>query len=127
MSFTIREIEKTGRDVTIIKEVPDFKKDVPTKLALGSMLGWDIFRFNFTKEAYLAETNLAENIFAGIANRTAKVQFINPVQFLSDSNGLITPAESGGSFYRDSHHLSVYGSMRLKDAFKKLLNQNHSS
>jgi hypothetical protein len=59
--------------------------------------------------------------FTEFKRQHPEIQFIDPVPFLTDSANMLVADDGMAPIYRDNGHLSVHGSMRIKDAFKNLI------
>ena len=116
---TVREILRTGCKVSVLKEVPQFPFDVPKTLVLDELRGQIFERAAITAGTYSRETVFQSSILESCVSDG--VILIEPIGLFADSEGLIRPADGKGAFYRDSHHLSIYGSMRLKPVLSGFL------
>jgi hypothetical protein len=60
---------------------------------------------------------------AKLAEENSSVVILNPGPLFADPAGIIAPYDLGGVLYRDSHHLTTHGSMRLKVKFTQMLSE----
>ena len=119
MLRTVREIQATGCQVVILGQVPRFPFDPPRALSLNEFLGWHSNNLWIDSEQYLADTALQRPVLEDLTRHG--VTLIDPAEFFADKNGIIHPGNKMGSFFRDQHHLSTYGSKRLLPAFRTIL------
>jgi len=127
LAVTIRKIQACGCRVTILKEVPTFPSvDVPKALAIHAMLGWEFVKPHLSRDQHIADTREQAAFFGVLEAQVPGIEFIDPVPFLTDANGSIMTSDAEGSFYRDDYHLSLHGSMCLRDAFRKLASEKLS-
>jgi hypothetical protein len=106
---TLDALLQTGCKVVILQEAPFFAVDIPRTLALQCSTVAELPRFAMNPATYAARTRSQTRLFA----KHPSVLVLNPATPLSDSAGRILPADANGSFFRDSHHLSIHGSVRV--------------
>jgi len=106
---TLDALLQTGCKIVILQEAPFFAVDVPRTLALHCSTVAELPRFAMNPATYAARTRSQARLFAKHPN----ILVLNPATPLSDSAGRILPADADGAFFRDSHHLSIHGSVRV--------------
>ena len=123
---TIEELRKSGCRIIILQQVPKFPFDVPKTLALDMVWGRDSRLHAISMQNYDAASRTQTEIFSSISATTPNFIVLNPAPSLTDNTGSISPRDIDGPLYRDSDHLNVRGSLRLKHAFLKLLPPTNS-
>lgn len=114
---TILAIQRSGYQVAILEEVPNWNSEVPKAAAFHEMFGWDVFRPKLElDELSLTDRKkaLRSNELLNLAN---PVHFIDPVPFLRGPDGQILAVAKGFSLFRDKHHLTTHGALRIEPAF----------
>lgn len=109
---TLNQLRATGCRITLLKEVPRFGFDVPRVLALNLLMENDVAGFAKDRFQYDNDTRLQSTILSSLAAQGVTV--IDPAELFAGPGERILPVDAGGALYRDSHHLSRHGSMRLK-------------
>lgn len=119
LAVTIREIRDVGCEVILVKEVPTFPRDVPRSLVLYRMVGWDSLLPVLEPDLHFEVSQVQDTLFADLLkNGPDGIRIFDPLDFLVFSNGHIQPVdEEGAPLYWDDNHLSVIGSLRLREAF----------
>ena len=120
---TVDQITQSGCTVVILHEVPNFPFEAPKALALAKMQGKNLHELVISLEDY--EEKFAPHLesWRKIGEENAKVRILNPGALFADTYGIISPFDSGGVLYRDSHHLTIHGSMRLKEELCKFFSK----
>jgi peptidoglycan/LPS O-acetylase OafA/YrhL len=120
---TVDELQKEGVQVAILKQVPYFDCDVPKSLFLYQKFRLDSLKPERSLIQYVSLPKAKRTIdfFAEFERQHPEIQFIDPLPFLMDSASMLVADDGMSPIYRDAHHLSVHGSMRIKDAFEKLI------
>lgn len=121
LAATVGEIRKIGYDVMVLKDVPTWTTEVPKSLAYREMTGWSIFqpRISVASRDFMGqrETHLLNSLLPD----GQTIQIIDPLPYLTGANGEILASDMGGALFRDRHHLSTHGALRLKPAFEEML------
>ena len=118
---TIAQLTTYGCNIVILREVPNFGFEPPKALALARMQGKELDSFSVTLQDY--EERFAPHSQNLNLLTRENLEVINPGIIFANPEGLIFPFDDGGVLYRDSHHLSKHGSMKLKEEFLKLLSK----
>jgi len=118
---TIAQLTTYGCNIVILREVPNFGFEPPKALALARMQGKELDSFSVTLQDY--EERFAPHSQNLNLLTRENLEVINPGIIFANPEGLIFPFDDGGVLYRDSHHLSKRGSMKLKEEFLKLLSK----
>jgi peptidoglycan/LPS O-acetylase OafA/YrhL len=120
---TIAELSRTGCRVVYLQEVPNFPFEPPKALALAKVRGENLTAYSITLQNY--EKGFAPHCKVAdlLARENANVEVISPGIIFANAEGAIFPFDKSGVLYRDSHHLSTHGSMKLKEQFLKLLSK----
>jgi hypothetical protein len=120
---TIAELATYGCNIVILREVPNFGFEPPKALALARMQGKELDSFSVTLQDYEERFAPHSQNLSLLTIENINLEVINPGIIFSDPEGLIFPFDDGGVLYRDSHHLSTHGSMKLKEQFLKKLSK----
>jgi hypothetical protein len=118
---TVDELQKIGVQVAIFKQVPYFDRDVPKSLFLYQRFRMDFMKPQRSQHSRSKEEKRTMEFFTEFKRQHPEIQFIDPVPFLTDSANMLVADDGMAPIYRDNGHLSVHGSMRIKDAFKNLI------
>jgi len=119
---TLSRLAATGCRVFIVQEVPYFDFNVPRTLALHCQTNSEIPEFAMSQGVYAARSQAQLELFRQcIAAAPNNIKIIDPSQAFALPNGQILPADSQGCFFRDRHHLSIYGSRRLAPQIRDVL------
>ena len=120
---TIAELSHTGCRVVYLQEVPNFPFEPPKALALARVRGEDLEDYSIALQNY--EKRFAPHCEAAdlLARKNANVEVISPGIIFANPAGVIFPFDETGVLYRDSHHLSTHGSMKLKEQFLKKISK----
>ncbi|MEJ0042273.1 MAG: SGNH hydrolase domain-containing protein [Rhizomicrobium sp.] len=107
---TVARLSAGGRKVILVADVPEIDFDVPQTLARIA-LGAAPVEIRPTREAYRARQEFVAKDLAALQRRSG-VAVIAPAAILCGS-GLCAVEDGGRPLYRDHHHLTVFGAMRL--------------
>jgi peptidoglycan/LPS O-acetylase OafA/YrhL len=118
LELTIRRIEEAGCRVILLKEVPGFPFDVPKAAALKALTDDSFRELKITLNQYHEDTSLQQRIFRSLKSKS--LTLIAPEDFFANTEGIIHATDTTGLLYRDAHHLSTQGSMRLKPILSAL-------
>jgi peptidoglycan/LPS O-acetylase OafA/YrhL len=111
---TINQLTSLGIHIWVIEQVPPQLIDVPSALAKAVYLGRDpekLERSYQDIEQRRKETNDVFHNFRVVRN----VSFIDPADKLCPAQKFCMIANDGHALYRDSNHLSIYGSLWIRD------------
>ena len=128
LSATLTQLERAGKRVVLFIDVPelDFRPEAcidirPIRLSASPVrtpCGIERSRVTQRQAQY-------RDIVAKVVAGHSGTRVFDPLQFLC--NGDLCNAKNGDRlFYRDSHHLSVYGSTYLGERFKRWLQTSGS-
>ena len=120
---TIAELSVSGCKIILLREVPNFPFETPKALALATIRGENPASFSITLRDY--EERFASHAETAklLAEEYPNVEVINPGPVFANQNRIIYPFDESGVLYRDYHHLSTHGSMKLKEQFLKKLSK----
>jgi hypothetical protein len=115
---TVRTLTRAHRKVVIIASVPENSVFVPKELAKMRILQthWPI---ETSRRDFLARQAFVFSLFADMA-RHYGVTMVYPHETLCDASRCAV-VRDGHPLYRDEHHLSVFGAMRLVPAVARAL------
>src|SRR5690606_29457501 len=102
--------------VAIVQDVARHDSDVPLTLSWAVRQGRNLDEFFVSREEYLAVNGAGNTILERLKDEGVMV--LDPEPLLSDSAGNWRAEIGGISMYRDSHHLSNEGSLRLSTLFE---------
>jgi len=117
---TVGELEKLGLKVSVLLEVPIFEKSVPKTVALHHWRGLPLP--HLSKQQHIERLEIYSPLIQRLQAETPHVSLIDAAPYFISKDGSIEYMdEQGLLLYRDEHHLTEHGSMRLKPLFEKLL------
>ena len=117
---TIQSLENMGLQVSVLLEVPIFHQHVPKAVALHHWRGWPLPRL--TKQQHQERQQSYEPLIQRLHTETPNVNLIDAAPYLISEKGEVEFLDNKGVLlYRDEHHLTKTGTMRLKPLFEKLL------
>lgn len=119
LSNTVKKLTDVGCKVILVREVPQFTFDPPKSLVLAMLRKSSAADLATTKSSHQERTRNQQKVFKEI--ESLGVRFVDPVDSLADTSGVIRPFDAGGVFYWNFNHLNTYGSMRLKPTFQTAL------
>lgn len=118
---TVKELQGKGLKVSIMREVPIFDSHVARSLALHYWRGLPLP--SLTRDEYLSFQQPYQGLIKDMKEETPGVSFMEPTQFLFNKNNYAEYLDTDGiALYRDEHHLTSRGSLRLKPLFNKEIN-----
>ncbi len=118
---TIAELQAQNVRVCFMLDVPDFRFNVPMALARYSAVGRDLKTLAQSRAEYDRLNQFQTTVIPKLEQQGVIVIDPMPTMQATSGNSVILPFDEGGSFYRDSHHLSTYGAMRLKPLFEPIV------
>jgi peptidoglycan/LPS O-acetylase OafA/YrhL len=120
---TIKYLQKKGLKVTIMKEVTIFQSHVARAMALNEWLGTPLPSCSLTE--YQEFQKPYEDLIIRINLEAPGVTFIDPSQYFLNKKKYFEYLDSDGRLlYRDEHHLSNRGALRLKQILNKTIISN---
>ena len=115
LASTIQWLRDNGRQVILIGPVPVYTTDIPLALALEKAFGRQFLHstgdYQRTKHASFFEVVEAAKRAGGSSFR-----FLDPIEWLCAEECMVM--KNNVPLYRDSHHLSVAGSIHLAKHFE---------
>jgi peptidoglycan/LPS O-acetylase OafA/YrhL len=120
---TVDRLQAAGVSVYFMKDVPTFSFDVPRALVRCGAADQDLSKLGMMPADYRVVNRFQASILPKLTERG--VHILDPVPLLRarTNSQAIFPFDSGGSFYRDAHHLSTYGAMAIKSLFVPVIRQ----
>ena len=115
---TIQTLVRAGKHVTLIASVPEVGFPVPAVLARRA-LARDAGLPHVSIHAFEERQKFVLAVFARM-QRLYNVTVVSPGQVLCAKDGCVV-AIDGIPLYRDEHHLSVYGALKLESLFERVL------
>jgi len=114
---TIESLQALGRKVVLVGQVPEVGYDAAIAYSVAYWTGRDLNKLIApTWKEYRERDAVAEEVFANLAGKPG-FQFVDMGKALCDT--LTCPVvENGYSLYRDTDHLSTYGSHRVSWAYE---------
>ncbi|HEY5046877.1 MAG TPA: acyltransferase family protein [Rhizomicrobium sp.] len=115
---TIRALTQAGKKVILVASIPEVGWPVPAVLARRA-LARDRGTVSVSFAAYMQRQSFVLAVFSRM-HRLYGVTVIYPHEALC-ANGSCAVSLNGIPLYRDEHHLSVYGALRLEPLLKGIL------
>ena len=112
---TTEKLIQAGIQVAIVRDVAMHKADIPTLLSMSDRFGWDQEAIGVTQADYAQANDRCDQVFSKLRNRGVMV--LDPQPLLTDERGFWRSQFNGVSMYRDSHHLSTAGSLRISPIY----------
>jgi hypothetical protein len=97
--------------VGVVLDVADQKIDVPRHYARRAFWSLPLLFHGIPQNEHTGTNQLAEAIIREVCASADWAIVVDPAEQLVDSSGIWFVAADGGLIYRDSHHLSVEGSL----------------
>ncbi|MCE9607486.1 MAG: acyltransferase [Planctomycetia bacterium] len=117
LATLVDELRATGCEVYFMKDVPVFEYDVAAKLLQCLWRRHDAPSIAISPQEYAAQSPYYATLIPLLTAHGAKI--LDPLPSLQARTGSLEmrPSDAGGSFYRDSNHLSAYGAKVIKPMF----------
>lgn len=116
---TISQLSDRGVVVVVVQDVADLGADVPLSLARRAYWHLPTDDVGMKLESHRQKNNLSERIIREAAEGKGIV--IDPAVHFVDDSGKWLVEINGEVLYRDAHHLSVPGGLRLTKSFEDVL------
>lgn len=121
---TLEKYEEIGLKIIFLHQVPMqlfSSKNIYAKAIKKDKLNYQNYLYNFSVDykKHLSFQKFVRDTVDSIDKNLAFQQVKFDSFFCDKQKCLVGTKE--GSFYRDSHHLSIFGSLKLKDRIKKFL------
>lgn len=113
---TIRELQKLGRRVVVVGQVPEVAYQVPAASFAAELTGRDANQLIAPTVAAYKERTASVDAILGDLERDFGVKVVQPHEWLCNKTRCRVAAEDG-PLYRDDDHLSVLGSRSLSRLF----------
>jgi len=117
---TVEYLHQAGIQVVIVKDVAQ-QKDVPAVLAQAAIAGDDVSQIGTTLSAHRVQQKRCDDVFKSIAQ--PGLQVVDPASYFV-SGGIWRVEYDGHAMYRDRHHLTIEGALRLEPMFTSVLAEN---
>jgi len=115
--LTVNELQKKGLKVSIMREVPIFQSHVARAMALHEWLGTPLP--SLSKSEYEEFQKPYDNVISRTKLEDPGVLFIDPSPNFLNKYDYFEYVDSYGTLlYRDEHHLTLHGALRLKALLK---------
>jgi hypothetical protein len=118
---TVDELASHGLRVIIVRDMAKFSRDVPRALAQATCLGERVDTIGIALAKHREDNRQCDAALDQVAGRS--VFIIDPADYFVDANGFWPAERDGISMYRDEHHLTVEGALRLTPLFKSNLQE----
>ena len=115
---TMQAFEDAGIAVALIEDVAFQRTDIPVALAHAAWQGKEV-NLGVTAEAHARKTKSTREAFSQL--NFDNVRIYDPAPYLTDETGFWPAQVDGVPNYRDRHHLSLEGSMKLTELMRKAL------
>jgi len=115
---TVEALRHAGARVAVVRDVALQNGNVPRILAKAAYDGRDVQRIGTSDVEYRAANATSEQAFQALDSR--HVTLLDPAPYLVDIKEIWRAEYDGTAMYRDAHHLSIEGAMRLRPLFRKL-------
>ena len=119
---TVDAISKLNRNVIIVSDVPDLGYDLVRLYWLEKIIGLNFQGYFPSMVEYRKRNAKAYSIFRKLTFRN-NVSFIFPESIIFNKNGKLSTVYNGNLLYRDSHHLSKYGSNYISKVFNNVFHE----
>ncbi|MDB5491612.1 MAG: putative rane protein [Micavibrio sp.] len=113
---TVQTLTRLGVHIWVVEQVPPFLVDVPSALAKAVHFGRGTKSINRPYQDILNRRRPTTDTFDEY-RRIKNISFLDPAVKLCPGQKLCLVADDGHALYRDSNHLSVYGSLWVMDIF----------
>ncbi len=118
---TVERLVDSGVRVIVVRDVAEQRDDVPRMLAMAVLRGEDVTKIGVPLAEFRRRNGRLDAEFDQLGKRGAIV--LDPVELMTDTSELIRAEFDGAANYRDAHHLSTAGALRLAPLFNVLGDQ----
>jgi hypothetical protein len=116
---TVTELHRLGKNVVLVRSVPEIGYDVPSAALAAEMTRRNINSIIApSADEHVERTKEVTQVFSNIRNKF-DLRIIDPAQRLCGS-GLCQVIDANYLLYRDDDHLSTYGSKYVSDMFEPI-------
>ena len=119
LTKTLQTLEEAGISVAIVEDIAFQYSYVPGSLAQAVWEGKDVDNIGLKYEKHTSKNEKAKLAFARGAQRK-NVNVYDPAPFFVTAAGFWPAQVDGVSYYRDRHHLSEPGSLKLKPLIRQI-------
>ena len=116
---TIAALTSLGVQVCLLEEVPIFDEHVPKQVALARWRGFPMPERSMEEAEQMA--GFYEPLLESLTHRFPNLVLIDPRPRLAEDGFIQFQEKDGFLIYRDEHHLTTRGSMRLLPDLKDLI------
>jgi len=125
---TIRQLTDVGVKVAIVLDVADHKLNVPRLFAKQAWNGGSLVAYRgVSLDLHRQQNAVADEIIYRVCDEFPLASVLDPAEFFVDADNYWQACINGELMYRDRHHLSVEGGLRLKGMFLQFLEQTGKS
>lgn len=114
---TVAALSRSGAEIWIMENIPAFDFSVPHTLALEVEKGRSPDDFTYPVQFYHNRQAATRPVLEGL--NSPGVRILRAEEQLCP-DGRCRPADEGGSFYTDTHHLSNYGAIQNRAAVEPM-------
>lgn len=118
---TVSKLVEAGIEVVILLDVAYQQDEIPKLLAQAKVTGEDVERQGVTLQEHRRLNEKCELLLRRQAGK--QVTLIDPAEVFSLPNGHWQVVAEGVPLYRDRHHLSIAGAMRLEPLLKPVMDR----
>lgn len=113
LNLTLEKLSKSGINIWILAQVPDYEYAVPRYLAYTLHKNGNTNKTKLSKQEYLNGKQF--DMFSELATR---VNIIDPSSYFTDQDSsYVSPSQNDEALYFDREHLSSFGAEALAPAF----------
>jgi peptidoglycan/LPS O-acetylase OafA/YrhL len=117
---TIRTLQEAGKEVVLVRPVPEVGYDVPAANYIARITGRDVNRMIAPGvDEYVTRNKQVLAIFSRL-QKDLSVATVDPAALLCDDKYCRVALQDGTALYRDDDHLSTYGSRYVSSAFDQV-------
>ncbi len=120
LKHTIQELTACGTHVVVVLDVAWQNVDVPRYLSRSAMFQTGLNYCGVTMGAYRSKNGQCNKIIRRVSSQE-NAAVLDPSRVFVDSSGIWRILISGEVMYRDEHHLTIEGGLRLKGIFESFL------
>lgn len=119
LNQTVERLTRTGIRVVLVRDIPHQHIDVPRLLAKTSFAGGDVTKIGVELDKHRLENSGVDEVLDQLP-QSQLLSVIDPAAYFVDERRICRAEFNGIALYRDSHHLSVEGALRLTPLFAQV-------